>query len=136
MELREDMRAVRIQCCLNTGEVSAPPATRWAPGVYFELAAWLFFAASLACTALGIPCPNWLTVRTSFTSPVYKELESQAYRDGARISSNSWGSLIFTYTADSQQYDALVRDVFARNVDRRNRVARRQRHDLPAAAVK
>jgi hypothetical protein len=45
-----------------------------------------------------------------FTSPTYQNLESQAYRDGARISSNSWGSRLNTYTADSQQYDALVRD--------------------------
>ena len=29
---------------------------------------------------------------TNFTSPVYSDLESQAYNDGARISSNSWGS--------------------------------------------
>src|SRR5262249_45998145 len=46
----------------------------------------------------------------TFTSPVYQNLESQAYRDGARISSNSWGSAANTYTTDSQQYDALVRD--------------------------
>lgn len=46
----------------------------------------------------------------TFTSPIYQNLESQAYRDSARISSNSWGSSSNAYTTDSQQYDALVRD--------------------------
>ncbi|CAN5370238.1 hypothetical protein BH10ACI2_BH10ACI2_21310 [soil metagenome] len=46
----------------------------------------------------------------SFTSPTYQNLESQAYRDGSRISSNSWGSNSNAYSVDSQQYDALVRD--------------------------
>ena len=46
----------------------------------------------------------------TFTSPTYQNLESQAYRDGARISSNSWGSGSNAYTVDAQQYDALVRD--------------------------
>ena len=47
---------------------------------------------------------------TNFTSPVYSDLESQAYNDGARISSNSWGSSDNSYSVDAQQYDALVRD--------------------------
>lgn len=47
----------------------------------------------------------------SFTSPNYANLQSMAYRDSARISSNSWGSLTSNrYTTDSQSYDALVRD--------------------------
>ena len=46
----------------------------------------------------------------TFTSPTYQNLESQAYRDGARISSNSWGSTSNLYTVDAQQYDGLVRD--------------------------
>ncbi len=46
----------------------------------------------------------------TFTSPNYFNLESEAYRDGARISSNSWGSSANTYTTDSQSYDSLVRD--------------------------
>jgi subtilisin-like proprotein convertase family protein len=46
----------------------------------------------------------------NFTSPVYSDLESQAYNDGARISSNSWGSSDNSYSVDAQQYDALVRD--------------------------
>ena len=46
----------------------------------------------------------------TFTSPTYQNLESQAYRDSARISSNSWGSSSNAYTTDSQMYDALVRD--------------------------
>jgi subtilisin-like proprotein convertase family protein len=46
----------------------------------------------------------------TFTSPIYQNLESQAYRDTARISSNSWGSSSNAYTVDAQQYDGLVRD--------------------------
>lgn len=46
----------------------------------------------------------------TFTSPNYSTLESQAYNNSARISSNSWGSSSNTYTVDAQQYDALVRD--------------------------
>ncbi|WP_224363257.1 S8 family serine peptidase [Hyalangium versicolor] len=47
----------------------------------------------------------------SYTSPVYEDLQSRAYRDGMRISSNSWGlSSDTNYSIDSQQYDSLVRD--------------------------
>jgi subtilisin-like proprotein convertase family protein len=46
----------------------------------------------------------------AFTSPIYQNLESQAYNTGARISSNSWGASNNAYTVDAQQYDALVRD--------------------------
>lgn len=40
----------------------------------------------------------------------YSKLISEAYRDGARISSNSWGSGTNEYTIDSQEYDTRVRD--------------------------
>jgi len=47
----------------------------------------------------------------NFTSPDYSDLISRAYRDGARISSDSWGADNFGgYDADAQEYDALVRD--------------------------
>ncbi|WNG38694.1 S8 family serine peptidase [Archangium violaceum] len=45
-----------------------------------------------------------------FTEPDYEDLQSRAYRDGMRISTNSWGASTSAYTTDSQQYDALVRD--------------------------
>ena len=46
-----------------------------------------------------------------FTNPDYPTLMSEAYHDGARISNNSWGSSgDGSYDADSQAYDALVRD--------------------------
>jgi MYXO-CTERM domain-containing protein len=45
-----------------------------------------------------------------FTNPNYENLLSRAYRDGMRISSNSWGTRFNSYTSDSQRYDALVRD--------------------------
>jgi subtilisin-like proprotein convertase family protein len=48
---------------------------------------------------------------TTFTSPSYPNLQSKAYNDGARISSNGWGgSATGAYTVDAQAYDALVRD--------------------------
>ena len=47
----------------------------------------------------------------AFTYPSLPDLLSRAYRDGARIASNSWGApAAGAYTADSQAYDALVRD--------------------------
>ncbi len=46
-----------------------------------------------------------------FTNPNYLDLQSRAYRDGARISANSWGADTGgAYDMDSQAYDALVRD--------------------------
>jgi len=46
-----------------------------------------------------------------FTSPDYSDLISRAYRDGARISSDSWGADTFGgYDLDAQEYDFLVRD--------------------------
>ena len=48
----------------------------------------------------------------TFTSPDFEDMISRAYRDGARISSESWGSRYSSgmYDIDAQQYDALVRD--------------------------
>lgn len=40
----------------------------------------------------------------------YTNLISAAYKDGARISSNSWGAASNVYTIDSQEYDSRVRD--------------------------
>lgn len=51
------------------------------------------------------------STNSNFTYPVYDDLASRAYRDGARISANSWGADVSgTYTLDSQNYDRLVRD--------------------------
>lgn len=48
---------------------------------------------------------------TNFTSPNYDNLTSRSYRDGARVSNNSWGAnTAGAYDADAQNYDALVRD--------------------------
>ncbi len=47
----------------------------------------------------------------NFTTPDYEDMVSRAYRDGARISSDSWGADTYGgYDIDAQQYDALVRD--------------------------
>ena len=46
----------------------------------------------------------------TFTDPDYEDLQSRAYRDSMRVSSNSWGADSNLYDADAQRYDALVRD--------------------------
>ena len=47
----------------------------------------------------------------TFTDPDYEDLISRAYRDGARISSDSWGAdTAGDYDIDAQRYDYLVRD--------------------------
>lgn len=47
----------------------------------------------------------------AFTHPVYSDLISRAYQDGARISSNGWGvPNAGAYDVVAQAYDALVRD--------------------------
>ncbi|HEY8209200.1 MAG TPA: S8 family serine peptidase [Myxococcaceae bacterium] len=47
----------------------------------------------------------------TFTSPDFEDLQAMAYRDGMRVSSNSWGAAVSgAYNASSQRYDALVRD--------------------------
>ncbi|MEK6407142.1 MAG: S8 family serine peptidase [Acidobacteriota bacterium] len=40
----------------------------------------------------------------------YTRLVSDAYRDGARVLSNSWAELSNTYSIDAQEYDSRVRD--------------------------
>src|SRR6185295_6307378 len=45
-----------------------------------------------------------------YTNPNFVTMVDKMYRDGARISSNSWGSYNNSYSADSQTYDSLVRD--------------------------
>jgi len=46
----------------------------------------------------------------NFTNPNLSEMVEMMYVDGARISSNSWGSYTNDYTAESQLYDRFVRD--------------------------
>jgi subtilisin-like proprotein convertase family protein len=47
----------------------------------------------------------------AYTAPNFPMLQSSAYHDGARLSTNSWGALVGgAYNADAQAYDALVRD--------------------------
>jgi hypothetical protein len=45
-----------------------------------------------------------------FTTPNFVTMLDAMYRDGARISSNSWGAYNNSYTTDCQIYDSLVRD--------------------------
>ena len=47
--------------------------------------------------------------RFDLTEP-YTKLISNAYRDGARVSSNSWSEISNSYTIDSQEYDVRARD--------------------------
>lgn len=47
----------------------------------------------------------------TFTNPDYTNLQSRAYRDGMRVSCNSWGAEDNpAYDAEAQEYDYLVRD--------------------------
>ena len=46
----------------------------------------------------------------TFTNPNVTNLEAQAYNDGSRVSSNSWGNSSNTYGTFGQSYDAAVRD--------------------------
>lgn len=45
-----------------------------------------------------------------YTNPNFALMVEKMYRDGARISSNSWGTYNNAYSVDSQAYDSLVRD--------------------------
>ena len=45
-----------------------------------------------------------------YTNPNFATMVDKMYHDGARISSNSWGTYNNSYTADCQIYDSLVRD--------------------------
>jgi hypothetical protein len=47
--------------------------------------------------------------RFGLTEP-FSKLISEAYKDGARISSNSWGAAINAYSLDAQEYDSRARD--------------------------
>ncbi|MGA9771950.1 MAG: S8 family serine peptidase [Blastocatellia bacterium] len=47
--------------------------------------------------------------RFDLTEP-YTKLVSNAYHDGARVSSNSWSEISNSYTIDSQEYDLRARD--------------------------
>ena len=53
----------------------------------------------------------------NFTHPDFTSIQSDAYHDGSRISSNSWGETTNTYNADAQTYDALVRDAEPKGSD-------------------
>ena len=44
------------------------------------------------------------------TTYVLEQPKVSPYRDAMRVSSNSWGASVNTYTTDAQRYDALVRD--------------------------
>lgn len=51
------------------------------------------------------------TTTGAFTNPNLSNLEAEAYRDGSRVSTNSWTANVFgAYNANSQIYDFLVRD--------------------------
>ena len=86
-------------------------------GGYSALGGFPFADASGFDYGLGV-CPfvrmgsSVVFDPTYFTSPVYANLESEAYQSGARISANSWGFLSSNgaYDADAAAYDALVRD--------------------------
>ena len=85
-------------------------------GGYDDLSGFPFADGSGYHYGLGV-CP-FVKVGSSvifdpnkFTNPSYNDLQSRAYRDGARVSNNSWGAdTAGAYDVDAQNYDALVRD--------------------------
>ncbi len=46
----------------------------------------------------------------AYTNPSFLVMLDKMYSDGARVSSNSWGTYNNSYTTDCQTYDSLVRD--------------------------
>jgi len=63
------------------------------------------------CPFVKVGASVIFTADGNFTSPDFTTLQSTAYRDGARISNNSWGeTFVNSYDTWAQEYDALVRD--------------------------
>ena len=83
---------------------------------YDDLPTFPFLDSSGYHYGLGM-CP-WVKVGSSvifdpssYTNPSFTDLQSKAYNNGARISTNSWGNTAGnTYNAFAQEYDGLVRD--------------------------
>lgn len=85
-------------------------------GGYDDLAGATFQDASGFHFGLGV-CPfvkvgSTCIFNPGYTNPNLTWIQSYAYNDGARISSNSWGTNVSggPYLINSQTYDALVRD--------------------------
>jgi hypothetical protein len=85
--------------CAYDGQPAGFPQTDSA-GYYYDLGVCPF--VSVGSSVIFDP--------VNFTNPSYPDLMSEAYRDGARISNNSWGGSDDVYDSDAQAYDALVRD--------------------------
>lgn len=63
------------------------------------------------CPFVKVGGSGIFTTSGGYTSPNFTTLQSNAYNNGARISTNSWGNVFGnTYNADAQAYDFLVRD--------------------------
>ncbi len=60
-------------------------------------------------SAVFAPDPN-IPGLADFANPDFEDWQSRAYRDGARISTNSWNNASNGYDINSQRFDALVRD--------------------------
>ncbi len=100
-----------IQGCDGHGNINAHII-----GGFNDLATWPHVDAAGYHFGLGI-CPfvkigaSVIFDADDFTNPSYPNLAARAYRDGARVSNNSWGAdTDGDYDSDAQAYDALVRD--------------------------
>ena len=105
-----------LQGCDGHGNLNAhivagyvpDPATLPSPATHADASAFRY--------GLGV-CP-FVKVGSSvifdpatYTSPNLPNLQARAYRDNARISTNSWGANAGgAYTVEAQTFDALVRD--------------------------
>ncbi|HEU5179706.1 MAG TPA: S8 family serine peptidase [Candidatus Polarisedimenticolia bacterium] len=102
-----------LQGCDGHGTLNSHVIGGFVPG---SLTGFPFTDASGFRYGLGV-CPfvkigsSVIFDPNSFTFPNILNLESKAYNDGARISSNSWGAnTAGAYNINSQTYDAVVRD--------------------------
>jgi Subtilase family len=91
-----------INLSIAAGAVTADKDGRDSSGYYYGLgiAPFALLGSSRIFQSSG---------RFDLVDP-FTKLISEAYRDGARVSSNSWGDSDNSYSIDAQEYDARTRD--------------------------
>jgi hypothetical protein len=99
-----------LEGCDGHGNINAHIVGGYSDGVGFPFADADGFHYGLG-VAPFVRLGSSVIFAPSYTYPDFPDLQSRAYRDGARISSNSWGGLVYgAYDVTAQTYDALVRD--------------------------
>ena len=99
-----------IEGCDGHGNINAHIVAGYGDGLDFPFADGDGFRYGLG-VAPFVRVGSSVIFAPSYTYPNFPNLQSKAYNDGARISSNSWGSLVYgAYDIIAQTFDALVRD--------------------------